>query len=120
MVEIRPATMKDAHEYWGGNPPMRSMRGFVAVLDGRVIGIAGVYYDGRAQVAFSEIKEEMKAHKKDIVRGTRRVMAMIRERGLAVWATCGDERSARFVERCGFKPGPLLNGKKVMIWNGSH
>lgn len=118
MVEIRPATAQDVAEFYGGQGSMMSLRGFVAVVDGRVAAIAGVYYEGIKQIAFSEMKDEMRGHKKDIVRMARRVMGMIEQRGLAVWATCSDDRSSRFVSRCGFNPGPVVDGKRVMLWNG--
>mgnify|MGYP001165608246 CR=1 FL=1 len=118
MIEIREATPRDVAEFYDGQGSMMSLRGFVAVADGKVIAIAGVYYEGIKQIAFSEMKEEMKSRKKDIVRLARRVMSMIEQRRLAVWATCSDDRSSRFVGRCGFNPGPVIDGKRVMLWNG--
>lgn len=117
MIEIRQATAKDAEDFYNGKKPMRSLRGFVAVLEGRVIGIAGVYFDGKTMVAFSDMKEEMRKYKKDIVRGTRVVLAMLEERGTAVFAVCKDERAMAFVRRCGFQEmGSALDGR-LMVWN---
>lgn len=115
---IREATAQDAIDFYDGKPPSNSFHGFVAVQEGRVIGIAGVYYDGPVQVAFSDMKEEMKKYKKDIIRGTRLVMQMIEKRGLTVYAECAEGRAANFVRRVGFKEIKTVDDKKVMVWTG--
>lgn len=74
-VEFRQATAKDAKAFYG-HMPMKTMRGFVAVLDGEPIGIGGIFYDSGAMVAFSEMKDEYRARKKDVARGIRLLCQM--------------------------------------------
>lgn len=84
-LEVRPATQSDVREYYEGDPPI-SMRAWVAVLDGKVVGIAGVAYGGLARVqdrpeAFSQFKPELEPYltSAPIRRAIRRVVKMIRE-----------------------------------------
>ena len=51
---------------------MYSMRAYVAVLGDEVIAIGGVCRQEGHMVAFSEMKPEMREHKKDIIRGDRK------------------------------------------------
>ena len=117
MIEIRQATEKDVRNYFDGVAPIRSMRAFAARLDGRVIGIGGVYFDGKNMVAFSDIKDEMKKYKKDIVRGARIIMDMIASRNIAVFAICADDRAVQFVNHLGFDVVGETPDGRLMIWN---
>lgn len=117
MIEIRQATEKDVRNYFDGVAPIRSMRAFAAILDGRVIGIGGVYFDGKNMVAFSDIKDEMKKYKKDIVRGARIIMDMIASRNIAVFAICADDRAVQFVNHLGFDVVGETPDGRLMIWN---
>ena len=101
-MEIRPATAADLAKFYG-KPVAKSVRGYVGIIEGRVVGAAGVYYDGDNLVAFSEMSDEVKSRRKDIVRMTRLVMGMIMDKKLPVIALCMTDASAKFLEKLGFK-----------------
>lgn len=102
---IRPATAADAAAFYGTERPMKSMRGFVAELDGEVVGIGGVYFDHGYLVAFSEMKEALRPYKKAIVKGARMIMSAIIDRGVPVFALAnqGEPTAAGLLKALGFK-----------------
>ena len=90
------------------------MRAFVALLDGRPVAVAGVYREKNYLVAFSEMKDEMRKRKKDIVRLARVNMQAIKARGQPVIAIANkDEVTApSFLTKLGFTHvGPSLVGE---------
>lgn len=85
MIEVRPATAADVRAYYEGEAPA-TLRAWVAVLDGEVVGIAGIAYGGLsrsrpAPEAFSEFKPALAPHlgSAAVRRGIRRVVKMIRQ-----------------------------------------
>lgn len=116
-VEIKPATEAEYAAFYGAAPE-RSTRAFVAMLEGVPIAIAGVYRDTNYLVAFSQMKDEMRPLKKDIVRLARANMAAIAARGEPVIAFANkDEATApHFLERLGFRhEGSSVHGE-VYSW----
>jgi len=101
--EIRTATAKDAHDFYG-KPPSNSFKGFVAVKSGRVIGIGGVFYTKTGLIAFSDMKPEMRQHKKAIVKGCRMIMDMVKNAEVPVYAVANDNEPTanNLLERLGF------------------
>jgi hypothetical protein len=101
---IRPATAADAAAFYGAERPMKSMRGFVAELNGDVVGVGGFYYERGYLIAFSEMKESLRPYRKAIVRGARRIMAQIIERKLPVFAlaNCDEPTAPQFLKGLGF------------------
>ena len=84
MLEVRQATAADVIEWYEGYPPA-TLRAWVAVLDGRVVGIAGVAYGGLSKSrfvpeAFSEFKPELQPYLRSpqVQTAIRRVVKMIR------------------------------------------
>jgi len=103
-VEFRSATAKDVELFYE-KQPIKTMRGYVAVLDGNPIGIGGVYYDGKMIVAFSEMKVEMRGRKRDIARGIRLLTAMYDKIGTVIAVACPTEKTApKLLEKLGFVP----------------
>lgn len=102
---IRPATYSDAVAYYGG-PPRASFKGFVAELDGEIIGIGGVFYEDGAAVAFSEMKEPMRKYRKAKARACRILCDMFDGIGRKVYAAaCESEPTAPYLlVKLGFKP----------------
>lgn len=104
-AEFRVATLADALEFFGGYPPAR-FRGFVAVMDGAVVGIGGVYYHGGVMVAFSDLKPEIRKHKKIIAKGCRLLCKFFEELNMPVYALANEnEPTAPYLlAKLGFKP----------------
>jgi N-acetylglutamate synthase-like GNAT family acetyltransferase len=115
-VDIRPATAEDLESFYGSSPK-RSMRAFVGVMDGKPVGLAGIYYWGNQVVAFSEVKPEMPRHA--IGRGALKVLSMIRRMGVPVLALAqGDIPGApEFLKRCGFEHVDTTCQGEVYRWH---
>jgi len=84
-LTIRQATAEDVQQFYGRNP-YRTMWGFVLVDGDAVVGISGVYADGNYRMVFSDMKDEIHARKKDIIRMAKVTMAAREARGKSVIA----------------------------------
>lgn len=104
-VVFRVATLEDAKQFFDGYPPVR-LRGFVAELNGEVIGIGGVYYHGGVPVAFSDLKPEIRKHKKILAKGCRILCKFFEELNVPVYALANQsEPTAPYLlAKLGFKP----------------
>lgn len=105
MIELRYATAADVLALTGPLP--MSCRGVVAVEDGAVIGLAGLYVDqvSARQVLFMEIKPKLRRHPRVLLKGWRIILRWMLESGLPTHATCDDriEKAQRFLEHLGFR-----------------
>lgn len=121
-LKIRPATMHDILRWYketGQEYPGWSMRAITTEHNGKLLGLTGVYYQGKGNlpVAFSDMTPELSKHKKIIARAARMVMRMIEERGIPTLALCDTESGRKFCEKIGFKLSMEEAGKgSVMIW----
>lgn len=77
------------------------MRAYVAVLDGRLIAIGGVYYE-HGEVAFSDFKPEMRHHRKAIVEGMRLFLREFGDRTVTAYTDGPEPGAERFLKRLGF------------------
>lgn len=113
---IRRATAADVTS-WYGKPVERSMRAIVAEIDGRAIGLAGYAFDGERMIAFSEMKDELRQHKKTILRAAREYMRMLREYKVPVVAIANqNEKSAVFfLLHIGFKHLQTYQGREIFV-----
>lgn len=104
-VTFRPASAADVQAFLGGPPPAR-LRGYVAILDGEVVGLGGVYYHAGTPVAFSDIKPPLRKHRKALAKGCRILMDFIREMNVPVYALANQEEPTASYLLCklGFKP----------------
>lgn len=101
--ELRLLTRQDFVD-WFGHPPSNTLRGVAGVEDGKLLGIGGVVYEYGLAKAFMELKPEAKAYKRDIVRGARAVLNMMRREHWLVYAVAGDsEQAPRFLQHFGFQ-----------------
>lgn len=116
-MEIRAATVEDVRQFYQSDYPPVRMRAFAAIEGDKVLGLAGVYYEGKHAIAFSHLTDEMYKHKKQIVRATRMVMKMITDRRLPVVAICQDQRARRFLEHLGFKYEKEIEHGSLYSWH---
>lgn len=103
-VEIAEATQEDIESFYG-TPFDYSSYTFAAKLEGRTIGLAGVYLDGSERIAFSDMKEELRSRKKDIIRLSRANMCAIRQRAKSVIAIANPKEptSQTLMKHLGFE-----------------
>lgn len=115
---FRQGTAKDLNEFYGG-PPIYSMRALVAELDGKVIAVAGTYRAKDQMYAFSEMKDEMRRRKRDILRMAKLVLPMLdRHRQLIAHASKTEKSSARFLEWLGFEYVAPAEHGDIYLWHG--
>lgn len=119
-VEIRPATAEDVRSFYGA-PEGQTVRALVAVLDGEIVGIGGLRYQGDSVVAFSKLAPAIRSRRKDIVRGARAVMQMIERRGKPVMAAAEptEPNAPSFLARLGFEQVATVEGMEVFRWLNS-
>jgi len=115
-VEFRAATAQDAELFYG-KQPIRTMRGYVAIIDDKPVGIGGVYYESGFMVAFSEMKPEMRSRKKDIARGIRMLTEMYDKLGPVFAVACKKEpTSYMLLAKLGFAPsGQTIPAGDILI-----
>lgn len=72
MIEIRPATRADVLERLGRVP--RTMRAWVAELDGKKVAFCGIAQMDNISELFSYVDDDMLAYKKAILKGAKEAM----------------------------------------------
>lgn len=103
MIELVQATQKHVEEFYKGRP-IRSVRAVVGLLDGKVVGIGGVFLDRDSVVAFCEIKEEARPHKKAILKAGFMVYNIMKKYSVVLAVADPNEKGARrLLTRFGFK-----------------
>ena len=114
-VELKFASAEDVEEFYGG-PPLFSCRAVIARLDGKPVGLGGVYRCGKTMVVFTEIREEMRPHKKAIIRAARMVLNIINRYTTVVAYADPDQQTAdTFGSHFNFeKTGVTFEGRTVM------
>jgi hypothetical protein len=100
-VTFTEATPELARAYYGSPPPY-SFKGYVALLDGKPIGIGGVFFNG-GPVAFSEMKEEMRPRTKDKARAVRVLERLINTYKCPVVAVAAEPTSVPLLTKLGFE-----------------
>lgn len=110
MIEIIPATADHIRAIYGASLPM-SFRAFAAVEENRVLGVGGIYLHDGCEVVFVRMTDELRAHKKTILRGAIKVMSLF---GSRVVAICDPSipKAREFLEHFGFR---RISGE-VYVW----
>lgn len=105
MIEIVPATNELVQAYYGKPAPW-TLQGYVALENGKPIGLAGLYREGPHLVAFSDIRDEMRIHKWQMLEGVRLVKRMMRRVNRPVFAKINprEESAPGLLARLGFRP----------------
>lgn len=116
-MELIPATQKHVQEFYGCLP-LKSLRGVVGLLDGKVVGIAGVCMDKNHTVAFSEMKEEARPYKKAILRAGYMVYDIMQRYNVVFAVANKQEKGARrLMARFGFELVEVnAAGEEVYRW----
>lgn len=117
-MNLRPATRDDFIAF-AGQPPAMLTRAYVAEQAGQVLAVGGVYYDSGVAFAFCEIGDEMRAHRKSIMRGARLVMdAVVGKMTVPVYAICSrrEANAPAFLARLGFEPAGMTGLGELYRW----
>ncbi len=96
---VRPATRADFEVFYG-ELPSQTVKAWVAVEDGKPIGIGGYYLAGGMAVVFTDHKD---MNKRDMVRGARALMVELKKLGMDVVAG-SDLPNATALKHFGFEP----------------
>lgn len=104
-VTIEPANIKHAKEFYG-DQYTKSFKGYVALLDGKVVGIGGISFSKNNMMLFSDIKDELRPYKRDIVKGVYILKDMVEKINYPVVAIASKEErlSEKLLDRLGFSP----------------
>lgn len=104
MLDIKPITRKYFEDVYG-HPPSRSISGFAAVVAGRAVAVAGIYYFPNQVVAFCNILPDYKQHRVSLARGTLKVLQLIKQKGIPIFAIAdkNNPQAEDFLMRCGFE-----------------
>lgn len=114
---VVPATPELTEAYFGRRSE-KTFRGYVALLDGKPVGLCGIYNDGGHPVAFGDIGPELRPYRKTIVEGIRRVRRMMDESRLPVMAVMSREEptAPALLAKLGFVPtGREIEDGPVMV-----
>lgn len=101
-----------------GLPAMgASVRGVTAVIDGRVVGVAGVTLCDTPE-AFSVFSEELRAFPKSIMRAGYALRDIVKTIDRPVYSVADKSvgASERFLSRLGAEVEREIDGEKVMVW----
>jgi len=98
---FRPATKEDVDKLYPGIG--NSFRAYVVEVDGRVLGIGGIYYAGGNVVAFSEYDPELDNHRLAKARGLKIIMELVGDRPCIAMVDGKHPCAPKLLERIGFK-----------------
>lgn len=120
MISFRSATAKDAYEFYG-KAPSNSFTGIVAVDEGNIVGIGGLFRHKQHLIAFTDLKPEMRPHKKALVKGCRMMINIIKKAKRPVYAVADptEPTAAYLLAKIGFIPTGLRNEMgETLVWGG--
>jgi hypothetical protein len=114
---IACATQSLARAYWGGDPPF-SFRGYVALLDGEVVGVGGLYRMHDRMWIFSGFKPELAPYRKVRAKAVRMLLQLADNYPTPVFATPDrkEPTAMPLLIRLGFVPtGEEVDGDPVLV-----
>jgi len=95
-----------------------TLRGFVAELDGKIVGVMGVHHAAVAPIAFSQIGDELRKYPRLIVQAMRQFRDMLQQHYVCVYAAASwtEDSTFRTLEYVGFKPHTKGNDEHRGLW----
>lgn len=116
---IRDATAADMRAMFPDHPVL-TFKGLVVELDGEVIGIGGVCYQQGHPVAFSDLRDALRNHKKTLAKACRMLVNLFDKIGGRVYAVaCPTEPTAPYLlAKLGFAPTGRFTeaGETLVRW----
>lgn len=113
---LRPATRGDLARFYGCVPA--SMKAIVAEHEGVIVGVAGLRYCGDKLLAFSELRESMRSHKKAILRAGRMLCRLMQDAKAPIYAVASknEKNAAGFLRHLGFEFAMDSEDGEVYRW----
>ncbi len=114
---IACATQSLARAYWGGDPPF-SFRGYVALLDGEVVGVGGLYRMCGRLWLFSGFRPELRPYRKTRAKAVRMLLQLADMYTEPVYVTPDREEPTAMplLTKLGFVPtGEEVDGDHVLV-----
>ena len=105
-VTLRPATAADIATFSSG-PELPTVKAWIGEIDGRIVGFGGFALVNHRWIAFCELSEEGRCHKRAIVRAGRHVLGEARRAGhrfIYAKADSSEPMATRWLASLGFRP----------------
>lgn len=111
-MEIVPATPALVEAFFG-RPPPYTFRGHAALIGDKVVGLGGISFVGGMPIAFTDMKDELRARPMDRARCYRFLKRQFQHHAGRLFAICSEDEptAPRVLERLGFKP---VTGRLMM------
>ena len=113
-VKIRPASLGEWLAFYG-EQPKHTVKAIVAEADGEILGVAGLEKHPGFYVAFSDIGDKMRKHKKAILKAGKELVKLIDDCRLPVVSIQNEAEptSFGFLTHLGFTP---TEEPGVLVW----
>lgn len=114
MMKVRPANAADIATYTCDHP-VPTIRAWVGEVDGKIVGISGLFLQDGRWFIFCDLSEEAKKYPMTIARNAHRVMAEARTMGIRyIYAIIdplrGEPRAIAWLGTLGFEPDERSDG----------
>ena len=96
------------------------MKVLVAELDGKIVGLGGLIFQGRMVGAFSVIRDELRPYKKTIYRGALMLAEMAKGCGAVALADKDEPHSKELLQRLGFASLGETQFGEMFGWQQQH
>jgi hypothetical protein len=113
-MTIRPLTMEDLAQWWPDVVVPHTVRGFVAQLGDRIMGVAFLMYQPNVVAAYAEMVPEGQQYPLSIMRMVKKMKALMATVNAPIF-TLADEaypNSRAFLEHVGFEH---VNGRQYVF-----
>lgn len=116
-ITIEPATKEHAKEFYG-DKPTKSFKGYVALLDGKVVGIGGLSFENETMMLFSDMKEEFRPFKDDIWKSIGILGKMVKKTNYPIVAIASNKEKAseKLLTKLGFEPSGHSTPDGKVFW----
>ena len=98
---FRPATREDIEAFQPGLK--QTVRAYAIEIDGKTLGVGGVYYEGPNAVVFSKYLPELDKYPKAKLLGIRKILEIVGDRPCFAVADEKFPGAPKLLERLGFK-----------------
>jgi hypothetical protein len=104
-VTFEPATIEHAKEFYG-DQYRKSFKGYSALIGGKVVGMGGLAYEKGQILLFSDMKDELRPHKKEIWKAIDILDDLVKKTKSPVVAVASnkEKRSEELLTKLGFSP----------------
>lgn len=115
QIEIKPLNNAIVKKFYRQSLPM-SIRGYAAMRGDDVLAIAGIKRDGRYNVFFSEIAENIEVPKITVWRIAKKIVTMCNKDCIAI-ASKSIPNASKFLRSLGFSFAYSYDGQEVFAWH---